>query len=539
MDQLSQQIPKDRYSTELKINLFKLWRNNLADKKINNLYQLVNCELADDCFKNLLENSGYILPEIQIENIEITARVNDIKFILGDKDRLNCIKSAVESYIKIYEKTDELNYLIRALELVGKAKSIFKQDLVQLEEKILQVIVELKSSYYQLKLLNTSINFLIQEASSKELIDYFTIKLVDSFKINQYDTAIHYIQILNKLKHFNDTQFKIETALCLEKEADYYVSQIDKDIITYNPNILSTYLDALRQIKEVVVDESFKTRLEKKIKNEQKVQAEIIPIIGITSKSKLNIPQLIREQNIEDFDSGFDFLLWYPIFNPTFNKKQEKDFFFQQYFPTSIQITNKGTVSGISSAGDYNLNQEREHYRNITISLIQEIKYIMDLDGKVSRDWVAALISECKSPLIPKDREYLFIEGIYSGFQNNFILASHLLIPQIENSLKSIIESNNRNTIKLLEDIQNDNTLGGLLSIKENGKMLDGICEKNLLLELNSFLIDGNSVNFRNKISHGLISPLEINYYGIYLWWLSLKMIVQTEEYFKTVITNK
>ncbi|WP_123873016.1 DUF4209 domain-containing protein, partial [Chryseobacterium contaminans] len=121
----------------------------------------------------------------------------------------------------------------------------------------------------------------------------------------------------------------------------------------------------------------------------------------------------------------------------------------------------------------------------------------------------------------------------YNGFQNNFILASHLLIPQIENSLKSIIESNNRNTILLSEDIQNDNTLGGILSTKENGKMLDGICEKNLLLELNSFLIDGNSVNFRNKISHGLISPLEINYYGIYLWWLSLKMIVQAEEYFK------
>ncbi|KFF21978.1 DUF4209 domain-containing protein [Chryseobacterium sp. JM1] len=538
MDHLSQQIPKDKYSTELKIHLFKLWRNNLADKKINNLYQLVNCGLADDCFKNLLENNDYILPEIQIENIEITARVNDIKFILGDKDRLNCIKRAVESYIKIYEKTDELNYLIRALELVGKAKSIFKQELVQLEGKILQVIVELKSSYYQLQLLNTSINFLFQEASSKKLIDYFTIKLEESFKINQYDNAIHYIQILSKLKYFNDTQFKIETALCLEKEADYYVSQIDKDTITYNPKILSSYLDALRQIKKVVVDENFKTRLEKKIKNEQKVEAEIIPIIGINGKSKLNIPQLIREQNIEDFDSGFDFLLWYPIFNPTFNKKQEKDFFFQQYFPTSLQITNKGTVSGISSAEEYNLNQEREHYRNITISLIQEIKLIMDLDGQVCRDWVVAMISQCKSPLIPKDREYLFIEGIYSGFQNNFILSSHLLIPQIENSLKSIIESNNRNTIKLLEDIQNDNTLGGLLSIKENGKMLDGICEKNLLLELNSFLIDGNSVNFRNKISHGLISPFEINYYGIYLWWLSLKMIVQTEEYFKTVITN-
>ncbi|WP_157445783.1 hypothetical protein, partial [Chryseobacterium indologenes] len=89
MNELSEQIPKNEYSRELNITLFKLWRNNLANKKINHLYQLVNCKLTDDSFKNLLENPEYILPEIQIENIEISARINDIKFIIGDKDKLN------------------------------------------------------------------------------------------------------------------------------------------------------------------------------------------------------------------------------------------------------------------------------------------------------------------------------------------------------------------------------------------------------------------------------------------------------------------
>ncbi|WP_160139913.1 DUF4209 domain-containing protein [Chryseobacterium sp. c4a] len=533
MNELSEQIPKNEYSRELNITLFKLWRNNLANKKINHLYQLVNCKLTDDSFKNLLENPEYILPEIQIENIEISARINDIKFIIGDKDKLNCIKNAVDSYIRIYERTDELDYLIRSLELIRKVKSIFKQDLTRLEEKILQIIFRLESSYYQLRLLSASINLLIQKVSSEKLKDYFIVKLEESFKINQYDNATHYIQALNKLSYFSNNQLKIETALCLEKEADYYANQIDKDTLTYNPNILSTYLDALKLINKIAVDESFKTRLEKKIKDQQKKEVEIISMIGIASKSKLNIFQLIAEQNIEDFNSGFIFLIRHPVFDIGLIEKQAKAPIYQQYFPESIQITNKGTVSGISNSEDYNVNQKREHYRNTTVSLIQEIKYIMDLDVKVSRDWVAEMISECNSPFIPKDREYLFIEGIYTGFQNNFILASHLLLPQIENSLKYIIEANNRNTIRLSDDIQNDNTLGGVLNTEENGKMLDGICEKNLLLELNNFLVDGNSVNFRNKISHGLISPLEINYYGIYLWWLSLKMIVQTEEYFK------
>lgn len=98
--------------------------------------------------------------------------------------------------------------------------------------------------------------------------------------------------------------------------------------------------------------------------------------------------------------------------------------------------------------------------------------------------------------------------------------------------MKYIIELNGRNTIKQAEDIQNDNSLGSILSIEKDNKMLYGLCDYDLLLELNNFLCDGNCVNFRNRICHGLVSPFESEYYGIYLWWLTLKMIKQTEKYF-------
>ena len=74
--------------------------------------------------------------------------------------------------------------------------------------------------------------------------------------------------------------------------------------------------------------------------------------------------------------------------------------------------------------------------------------------------------------------------------------------------------------------------MGSILNTDKNGKMLDGICDRDLLLELNNFLVDGNGVNFRNRICHGLISPIETEYYGIYLWWITLKMLYQTDKYF-------
>ncbi|MDV3713800.1 hypothetical protein CMU40_14570 [Elizabethkingia anophelis] len=529
------EIIKDKYSNELAYELSKISRNNPANNEIENLYILISCELADDAFKNLFKEASFSLPEVQTKNIEILARVNDVKFILGNPDKLSCIKESVKFYIEIYEKTDDLKYMIRALELVRKVKSVFTQNLPQLKQKTLQLLTSLESAYYQLKLLDSAL-FLIQETSSNKLIDYFIIQLEQSLEKKQFNQARIYIKALNKLGHFDNNQFKIQTAFCLEREADHYVSQ--KEPNTYYPNILSLYVDALKQIKGIAVDESFKTRLEQKIKKEQKIYIEMLRNIAIEVESDLNIPELVATQNIKSFNSGFNFLLSLPIFDLANSKKipekQDKEYFWQQFFQESIYYTNKGTVSGISDAKNHDSLFMREHYRNIIISIIKEVKFIMDFDKQISKNLIAEMIVRCESPFIPDDRQYLFIEGIYSGFQNNFILASHLLIPQIENSLKHIVELNSRNTTRLSDDIQNDNTLGSILGTDENGKMLDGICDRGLLLELNSFLVDGAGINYRNKVCHGLISPFEMNYYGIYLWWITLKIIKQTDKYFKT-----
>ncbi len=296
------------------------------------------------------------------------------------------------------------------------------------------------------------------------------------------------------------------------------------------------YVEALKEIKGIIVDDEFKNRLQQKIRAEQRIYVETLGKIGVSSQSQLNISELVANLNVIDFKSGFTNMLQFPIIESdvlkSINDRLDKKFFYRQFFGKSVHITNKGTVSGISDIEDHDLIFLRNHFRDRVIATIKEIKYIMDFDRLIPKDLIAEMVVRCESSFIPKDREHLFIEGIYCGFENNFILAAHLLIPQIENSLKHIIELNGRNATKLAEEIQNDNTLGSILGTEENGKMLDGICDRNLLLELNSFLVDGNSINFRNRICHGLISPFEIDYYGIYVWWLVLKMTKQTEIYF-------
>lgn len=366
------------------------------------------------------------------------------------------------------------------------------------------------------------------------MVDCVLNQLNKNYESKDFNNAKNYIIILNKLGHFSNNEPRIQTALCLEKKADFYISQ--KEPNTYYPNILIIYTEALKEVKGISVDEAFKTRLQQKIKIEQSIYFEMLKKIGIHTESSLNITELIASQNIEDFKSGFNFLMQFPIIETkmlkSIDEKRDKKSFSGQFFKDFVHITNKGTVSGKSNEESYYLNLSRSHYRNTTISILKEIKSIMDFDQQLSKDLVSIMVVDCESPFIPKDREHFFIEGIYCGFQNDFVLASHILIPQIENSLKNLIELNGRNTTKLAEEIQNDNTLGSILSIEENNRMLDKICDRNLILELNNYLVDGNSVNFRNRLCHGLISPFETDYYGIYLWWLTLKMVKQTNTYF-------
>ncbi len=117
-----------------------------------------------------------------------------------------------------------------------------------------------------------------------------------------------------------------------------------------------------------------------------------------------------------------------------------------------------------------------------------------------------------------EDRLIFWVKGLISGFNKDFMTASHILIPQIEWALRNIAETYHGSLVKLEEERQEEATLGTIL------KQLGNVMHEEIRFEIESFLQSGIDVNFRNKLSHGLLSSFEVMQNGIFLWWLCMKL---------------
>ncbi len=129
------------------------------------------------------------------------------------------------------------------------------------------------------------------------------------------------------------------------------------------------------------------------------------------------------------------------------------------------------------------------------------------------------------NPFIPEDRRIIFTSGLLAGFQRNYALASHLLVPQIENSLRYMLDKKGTITSKHKNNIQEVITdLGKLLKLAEEENILD----HSLTFELKALLIEESGDNFRNRLAHGLVNDQDIEGpSAILAWWFVLRICIE------------
>ena len=125
---------------------------------------------------------------------------------------------------------------------------------------------------------------------------------------------------------------------------------------------------------------------------------------------------------------------------------------------------------------------------------------------------------------MPPGHEHSFARGFRAGFDGDWHAATYFLVPQVENSIRYVLD--NRGVISSKLDnkrIQEVRTLEKLLLMPET---IEALGEEHVF-ELRGVLTEEFGSNLRNRLAHGLLTDGDCYTLATeHLWWLLLRLCV-------------
>lgn len=127
---------------------------------------------------------------------------------------------------------------------------------------------------------------------------------------------------------------------------------------------------------------------------------------------------------------------------------------------------------------------------------------------------------------MPPDRRPIVTEGLLAGFEGNYVVSTHLLIPQIEHIVRHLLAGRGVRTNSYDDDgIQDVHDLNTTL----RNPVLSDILGEDLAFDLRGLLIERFGSNLRNEFAHGMRGFEDFRTIEcVYCWWLMLRLVCIT-----------
>jgi hypothetical protein len=214
-------------------------------------------------------------------------------------------------------------------------------------------------------------------------------------------------------------------------------------------------------------------------------------------------------------------------------QRQAHEFVASQLFPKVI-VNGMGKVvvrqfysvlsndpSDVEAATRFEMNTNAVFYQTFSAqAFIKPARDQINLEHSVRVNDLLPIVSY--SPFVPPEREYLFAKGLYAGLTGDFFTSTHILIPQIENSIRYLLWQRGVITSGLDDSgVQNEHNLNSTLYRPEIASIFD----EDTLFDLKCLLVEHSGSNLRNRMAHGLINDSEfLSPLMSYLWWFTLRL---------------
>ncbi|MDR0968367.1 MAG: DUF4209 domain-containing protein [Holosporaceae bacterium] len=257
-------------------------------------------------------------------------------------------------------------------------------------------------------------------------------------------------------------------------------------------------------------------------------------------QSKLNIPpELIKstiasisKKSLKEAVYTFCLLLEIPS-EEKIREETQKAGSISMLFPIDCLAKDGKVVASFNSDEErlqyHMIEGLRMHFNVFYVVVIAPALKTINNEHTFSEDDIKKLVKE--SPFVLREYETIFAKGIYYFLREEFLEASHLLVPQVEQCLRNLL-SLKVPTSTVTEDKTElyDTKIKWLLKQCVKQKIFDG--DLDWVLEL--YLIT-EPLNLRNKIAHGLVGDdIARNIDAIVLCYLIFFLVFfhQSEEYF-------
>ena len=513
-----------------------------------------NEEFFAEIFQNLTDEHLDFLAEIasDISDAELQARVADILWVRRRDYRM--AQLAVTAYFQSATELEDPDNWTWCFDRIERTLRLTRRIRYQVEAVVAHIEAVLDRYKAEDPLwLSAKLMELLQEYRLSDPTKYAALAekaatLAES--AHDWDRARAYWEIKARWHLIEKDGEKERAALMLAAET--YVKEAE-DTLKRNP---PSYLTASYYMQKAV--EAFRNiRGTKEEAADAKVRAEEVHTLLlqyqeesrkelVASSHEVDISKLVEQARENVRGKNFQDALFALALLGTPTKvsylrqqvhKQTREFIASHLFPV-VMMNEMGKVvarqpgSVLSSdpneaeaATRFEMNKNAAHYQAFHAqAIIEPARYQINLEHSVRVKDLLPLVSN--SPFVPPEREDLFAKGLYAGLTGDFFTSTHILIPQIENSVRYLLWAQQGVRTSGLDNngIQKEYHLSTTLYPSQCPE-ITSIFDEDTLFDLQGLLVEDSGSNLRNRMAHGLIDDSGfLHPLMSYLWWLTLRL---------------
>jgi hypothetical protein len=489
-------------------------------------------------------------------NLRLKARLADLLWLLKKPRQVQHALTAIEAYGQLPMDHDSLlkggrEMFKRAIKLSLIIKQPANELLLTIETSLLDAFEKsmLSEGYRALWLADLLILTRIEDEKSAAIAARLESLSEEATAINDHYKCRNFLigarDWHQRLKNPNDS-YRLTVAIAETWVAEAEIRSADSNMVAGG-----FYEDAIKEYRRIPVKDRAPYKADERIKelHEKMTQANQMALgeMGTFETEGVDITDQVKAVQKNISGRGFpEVLIALAGIHSSIKAGEMREMAEEGMkhtvltnLITATHMTSDGRVAARTpgfSPGDkdpsaYEQTVWREMIRTynmiigmITQSNILPALQITTLEHRITEQ---TLLELCRAAsVVPPDRELLWAKGLYFGFENDFITATHMLIPQLEHLVRTALKQAGAKTSTLnTEGIETENGLKTLLENPEAEKVLGA----DFLFECKALLTDAIGSNLRNEVAHGLVDDNDLfGLHAVYIWWICLRLMVKS-----------